>query len=216
MSTPWESPEIRISTGLLNTVNESVIANAPTFPGGSISRFAGQLGKVLYVSQAQIAQLTSTTIGTLYGGAYMYVRRRATDDSSPALGAGKIAFIDTVVSSWESAYQVTTDENLSSSDNAVMIAGIFINNIEPGNYGFIQIDGEATIRSRSVLTVAGAIGSRVYAAGAGDTGLDQGTMDVLTTDSTSLANARFLGRAVVAPVASTLTTVLLDFRRYWF
>ena len=211
----WDSPIIRISTGLLNTVNDEVIANAPGFVSTS-SRFAGQLGKVLYVSQDQIALLTSTTIGTLYGGGYMYVRRRATDDSSPALAAGKIAFIDTVVSNWESAYQVTTDENLSSSDNAVMIAGIFINNIEPGNYGFIQILGEATVRFRSVLTAAGAIGSRAYAAGAGDTGLDQGTADVLTTDSTSLANARYLGRCVTAPAASATARVLLNFKSYWF
>ena len=59
--------------------------------------------------------------------------------------------------------------------------------------------------------MAGAIGSRAYAAGAGDLGGDQGTADVLTTDSTSLANARYLGNAVTAPAASTLSPVLLGF-----
>jgi hypothetical protein len=207
----WESPIIRISTGFLNTVNDTVIANSAGITGRS--KFAGQLGKNLWVSQEQIAGITNTTIGTLYGGAYQYIRRRATDDNSPALGAGKIAFWDTVVTGWNSAFQVTTDENLSSADNAVMIAGIFINNIEPGNYGFIQWLGECSVRFRSVLTAAGAIGSRVYAAGAGDVGLDQGTADVLTTDSTSLANARYLGNAFEAPTASGLKRVMLDLWR---
>ena len=207
MSTPWESPIIRISSGFLNTVNDTVIANQATL--GTRSRYSGQLGKCLFVSHDQIAALTNTTIGTLYGGGFQYVRRRATDDASPSLGAGKIAFWDTTLTNWQDFFQVTTDENLSSSSNAVMIAGIFINNIEPGHYGFIQWVGEVFVRFRSVLTTAGAIGSPVYAAGAGDVGLDQGTADVLTTDSTALANERFLGRAVVAPTASGLKQVQL-------
>lgn len=203
----WESPIIRISTGFLNTVNDDVIANQAGL--GSLSKFAGQLGKQLYVSQEQIAQLMNTSIGTLYGGRYRYVRRRATDDSSPALGAGKIAFWDTTLTNWQTLFQVTTDENLSSNSNAVMRAGIFINNIEPGNYGFIQDLGEVYVRFRAVLTTAGAIGSPVYAAGAGDTGLDQGTLDVLTTDSTALANERFMGFAVEAPAAAALKRIIL-------
>jgi len=92
-----------------------------------------------------------------------------------------------------------------------MRAGIFINNIEPGKYGFIQDLGEVYVRFRSVLTTAGAIGSPVYAAAAGDIGLDQGTLDVLTTDSTSVANERFMGYAVEAPTASGLKRILLAF-----
>jgi hypothetical protein len=208
MATPWESPIIRISTGFLNTVSETIIGGQATL--GSRSRYGGQLGKSVFVSADQIAALTNTTIGTLYGGAYQYVRRRATDDASPALGPGKIAFWDTTLTNWQNFFQVTTDENLSSSANAIMIAGIFINNIAPGSYGFIQWVGEVFVRFRSVLTAAGAIGSPVYAAGAGDTGLDQGTADVLTTDSTAAANQRFLGNAVVAPTASGLKQVQLN------
>ena len=203
----WESPIIRISTGFLNTVNDTVIGNDPSI--GSRSRVSGQLGKNVFFSHEQIASVTNTTIGTLYGGAYQYVRRRSTDDNSPSLGPGKIAFWDTTVTNWQDAFQVTTDENLSSSQNAIMRAGIFIGNIEPGNYGFIQWLGEVYVRFRSVLTTAGAIGSPVYAAGAGDTGLDQGTADVITTDSTSLANEKWLGWALEAPTASGLKRVML-------
>lgn len=209
MNTPWSSQIIRVSTGKLNTVNDTVIGGESGITG--VSKFAGQLGKHLTVGSEQIAQMFSSTIGTLYAGRYRYVRRRSTDDASPSLSAGKIAFWDTTVSNWQTAYQVTTDENLSSSANAVMRAGIFINNISPGNYGFIQDLGEVAIRFRAVLTAAGAIGSPVYAAAAGDTGTDQGTADVLTTDSTSVANERFMGFAVEAPAGGGLKLVLLAF-----
>jgi len=154
----------------------------------------------------------NSSVGTLYPARYRYVRVREDDDASPAMTPGRIAFWDTTVTNWQSAYQVTRDENLSTTDNAVAIAGIFIGAITPGNYGFICDFGMCDVRFRTVLTAAGAAGSRVYAAGAGDTGFDQGTADVLTTDSTSLANARYLGWAVTAPAAAALDTVLLDFK----
>lgn len=206
---PWESSIIRVSTGFLNTVSDTVIANQPSFPGGTISKYAGQLGKSVFYSHDQIGAMYSSTVGTLYAGAYQYVRRRSTDDSSPALAAGKIAFWDTTLTNWQDYFQVTTDENLSSSANAIMRAGIFIGNIAPGNYGFIQWLGEVYVRFRSVLTTAGAIGSPVYAAGAGDTGSDQGTADVLTTDSTAAANQKWIGWALEAPSNGGLKRVML-------
>jgi hypothetical protein len=213
MSTPWESPIIRVSTGLLNSVNDTVIGGQASI--GSRSRYAGQLGKHIFFGAEQINQMFNPSVLTLYPGRFRYVRLREDDDASPALGIGKLVFWDTTVTSWQTAYQVTRDENLSSSDNAVMIAGVYIGSPSTnGNYGFIQDGGMVNVRFRSVLTAAGAVGSRVYAAGAGDLGADQGTADVLTTDSTSLANARYLGRAVTAPSASGLSTILLDELRF--
>lgn len=208
-NSPWSSQIIRVSTGFLNTVNDTVIAGVPSFPGGSVSKFAGQLGKHLTVGNDQIEGMYDSTVGTLYAGRYRYVRRRSTDDDSPAVAPGKIAFWDTTVTNWQNAFQVTTDENLSSSQNAVMRAGIFIGNIEPGNYGFIQDLGEVFVRFRSVLTTSGVTGSPVYAAGAGDLGNDQGTCDTITTDSTAIQNEKFMGWAVVAPTNGGLKQILL-------
>jgi len=210
-NTVWESPIIRVTTGLLNTVNDTIIGGGSSGASGS-SKFSGQLGKHLFVGPDQIGQMYNSSVGTLYGGRYRYVRFRLTDDASPVHAPGKIVFWDTTLTNWQTLYQVTYDENLSSVANAVMIAGVTINVSTNGRYGFIQDLGMVPVRFRSVLTAAGAIGSQVYAAGAGDTGLDQGTADVLTTDSTSVANARYLGQAVTAPAASALATVLLDFR----
>jgi len=205
----WESPIIRISRQLNNT-NDAIIGGNSSGAAGS-SRFAGQLGCHVWFGPNQIAQMTDTTVGTLYPGRFRYVRIRATDDDSPALTPGKLVFWDTTITNWQAKYQVTRDENLSSVDNAVMIAGVYLGGIEPGNYGFIQDLGMVDVRFRSVLTAAGAIGSRVYAAGAGDTGDDQGTADVLTTDATSLPNARYLGTAITAPGAGALDTIFLGF-----
>ena len=72
----------------------------------------------------------------------------------------------------------------------------------------------SAMRYPPTCAAAGAVGSRVYAAGAGDLGADQGTCDVLTTDSTSVANARYLGRAVTAPTGGGLSTILLDEIRF--
>lgn len=210
----WDSPIIRISTGRLNTVNDALIGGV-SGGTGQFSKFAGQLGKQLWVPPEQIAALTDTVTGTLYAGRFQYIRSRALDDDSPAIAVGKLLFWDTTLTNWQTLFQVTRDENLSSADNAVMIAGVFIGSPSTqGNYGFIQNAGMVRVRFRSVLTAAGAIGSRVYAAGAGDLGNDQGTADVLTTDSTSLANARYLGRAVTAPTGGGISLVLLDEARF--
>ena len=203
----WLSQIVRITTGRLNTVNDTFIGGEGKI--GSISRFAGQLGKCVWFAPDQITGMFDSSVGTLYGGRYRYVRMRDGDDDSPAVGVGQLLFWDTTLTNWQTLYQVTRDENLSSVDNAVMIAGIYLGGFTGGKYGFIQDLGMVPVRFRSVLTTAGAIGSRAYAAGAGDLGTDQGTADVLTTDSTSLANARYLGNAVTAPSGGSLTPVLL-------
>jgi hypothetical protein len=212
MSTPWESPILRVN-GYLNTANDDVIAGGTSI--GTRSRYAGQLGKHVFYDSSQISTMFLASVGTLYAGRYRYVRVRATDDSSPAMTPGRLCFWDTTVTNWRTKYQVTRDENLSSVDNAVMLAGVFIGNIEPGNYGFICDWGVVDVRYRTVLTTAAAIGNRVYATGAGDTGFDQGTVDTITTDATSLPNSRYLGVAIELPVAAGLKPIFLsEIRNY--
>lgn len=210
----WESPIIRVSTGLLNTVNDTVIGNQAGITGAS--KFAGQLGKQLFVSQEQIGQMFSSAIGTVYGGGFRYVRARAAD--TPAYTVGEILFWDTTVTSWQSAYQVTREEDLSSVANAIMIAGIYLGGFTAGNYGFIQEVGIVPVKFRGTLTAAGAIGSAVYAAAAGD-GVDEGYADVLasgnptTFSDLGLLQSRFLGNAVAAPDNGSLTNVVLRFQQ---
>ncbi len=210
-----ESDVIRISTGKLNTVNDSVIGGAPMGSIGlstanQVSAYKGQLGKKVQFTADEIATLFDSTVGTLYGGWFRYVRFRTGDDASPVHAPGKLVYWDTTLTNWQTLYQVTFDTDLSSPTlKGVMVAGVCIGAPTNGNYGFIQVSGMVNIRFRSVLTVAGVVGSAVYEAGAADTGNDQGTADVLTTDSTSIANQRYLGQAVTAPTGGSLTPVIM-------
>lgn len=213
-NTPWSSQIIIVTTGQLNTVSDTVIGGSASI--GNRSRFGGQLGKHLFVSQDQIAGMTNTSVGDLWGGRFRYVKRRAADDDSPAMTPGRLAFWDTTVTGWQSAYQVTADENLGGQANATLRAGVFIGNIQPGEYGFIQDLGIVDARFRTVITGTPALGSPIYAAAAGDTGFDQGTFDVLTTDSTALANERFIGWALELPVAAALRQVSLSSDAFFF
>lgn len=212
MSTPWESPIIRISSGLLNKVNDAVIGGTASI--GSRSRYAGQLGKVLWVSQELIGNMYDPAVGTLYGGRYRYVRYNAADTPAPVVG--QAAFWDTTVANWSSAYQVTRESNLSSVDNDVLMAGIFINVPTAGNYCFIQDVGQVKVKFRGTLTAAGAIGSRVFIGGAGD-GADEGLADVLTAATAAtfgdigLQMSRYLGVAVEAPTSGGVKSVVLRF-----
>ena len=207
MSTPWESPIIRVTTGRLNTVNDTVAGGVESI--GSRAKFAGQLGKHLWLAPEQIDGMFDAAIGTLYGGRFRYVRMRAGDADSPVTAVGQILFWDTTLTNWQTLYQVTREADLSSVDNAIMIAGVYLGGFLGGNYGFIQDLGMVPVLFRAVLTAAGAIGSRVYVAD--DAGADEGLGDVLTTDSLSVTNARYLGPAVTAPVATELDAVLLNF-----
>ncbi len=205
----WGNQIIRISTGRLNTVNDNLIGGVSGGAAG-FSKYAGMLGKTVEFDTSQIANMFDSAIGTLFMGRYRYVRMRGADDDSPVTAVGQILFWDTVVASWESAYQVTRDSNLSSSAESVLIAGIYIGGFDTDNYGFIQDLGEATVQFRGTLTAAGAIGSSCYAGGVG-AGVDEGLADVLTTDSTAVANSRQLGIAVTAPSNGGTAKVLLDF-----
>lgn len=207
MSTPWESPIIRVTTGRLNTVNDNVIGGSESI--GGRSRFAGQLGKHLWVGPDSIDNMHDASVGALFGGRFRYVRMRAADADSPVTAVGQILFWDTTLTNWQTRYQVTREADLSSADNAIMIAGVYIGGFDTDNYGFIQDLGMVPILFRAVLTAAGAIGSRVYVADS--VGADEGLGDVLTTDSLSVTNARYLGPAVTAPVATELDAVLLNF-----
>ena len=205
----WGNQIINISTGRLNTVNDNIIGGVSGGAAG-FSKRAGQLGKTAEFDTSQIVNMFDATVGTLFMGRYRYVRMRGADDDSPVTAVGQILFWDTVVATWESAYQVTRDSNLSSVDESMLIGGIYIGGFDTDNYGFIQDLGEATIAFRGTLTVAGAIGSRVYSGGVG-AGVDEGATLVRDGRTLSVAQARYLGIAVTAPTNGGTAKVLLDF-----
>ena len=87
-----------------------------------------------------------------------------------------------------------------------LIAGIFINAITKGNYGWIQVAGIATVLfdSGTLTTIAAGetVSAKISATVAS-------TADVGATGSTSPTLAAQLGVAIAAPVSNTASTVLL-------
>jgi hypothetical protein len=102
---------------------------------------------------------------------------------------------------------VTMDE----PTNAAMIAGIVLNAVTAGNFGWIQITGKANVLFRAATTKgAPAIGDGVVAAAAG-AGASVATADVLAdaTGITSLTLSRFIGTAIAAPAGGAVSLVQL-------
>lgn len=195
------------ASGYINQVNDAVVG-MPTAPGGTgASRFAGQLGQRIQLSDNMLKYLSS--VGVVYGGEFQYVRLAA---AAAVPVVGQIVFWDISVA--DSLYQVTTSES-GSSDAGMFAAGIILSTaLTPGYYTYIQRLGPTFVQFRGTLTSVGAAGSRVYAAAAG--GADLGFADVLSSanptlfSDVSLMQGRYLGTAVQAPTNGGLDLVNLD------
>jgi hypothetical protein len=195
----WESPIIIVSTGLLNTVNDSAIGGAGTGASGT-SRFGGQLGKQLWVSSEQISQMYSSTIGTLYAGCYQYVKIAA----AQTLVVGDLLYWDQAAAT--NTFTVTKDAT-TTTFNYESFAGFCINVITAGNYGFIQIAGVATGKYVSSITGTKAIGRPVMGSIA-----TAGRIDVIDAAITGGTQNNFLGWALSLPTDNSLGTVQLSQR----
>src|SRR5438128_957939 len=114
----------------LNQVNDTFVGGGDAAPGAH----PGQLGKTKRLTHAQAAQLSDTTIGTLYGGVYQYVLSKSGSTAAPARG---------LTTFWSSAanviaYTVTPDSAGIADDGRY--AGWYINAPSKGNYCWIQVD----------------------------------------------------------------------------
>jgi len=186
----WESSIIRVSTGLLNTVNDTVIANQSGITGQS--KFGGQLGKLLAVSQEQIGLMFSAAVGTLYGGVYQYVKL-ATDLGTPAPEVGQMLFWDTSAGIGSFVVTDTKDET-----NTPTPAGVYIGGPDAGNYGFIFKAGLCYLLF-GALTAGAATGQGIVVTAAG------------LADNNTPVNPIYVGWAYDLPVALSLKRVNVDF-----
>lgn len=196
----WESPIIIVSTGLLNTDNDSIIGNQEGISG--YSKFGGQLGKILWVSSEQIAQMYSSTIGTLYAGAYQYVQLAA----SQTIAVGDLLYWDQGAA--DTAFKVTKAVG-TTTKNYASIAGFALNVITAGNYGFIQIAGKATGRYVASVTGTKQVGAQVMASV-----VTAGRVDVIDAAVTGLTQPNFIGWAEALPADGALGTIQLNQRLY--
>lgn len=206
-----QSQVLQIPSGLFNVVNDPS-PGLPVVPEGTgVSPYVSQVGK--WCSYDDAALKFDSSIGTLYGGEFQYVRLSA-GSTSPAVG--QTVFWDLTTDA--SLYVVTTLES-GTTDGAVYIAGVVLSAaVTAGNYTLIQTVGLVAVKFRAVLTSAGVVGSAVYTAAAG-AGADNGLADVLSSGNpTTFADVakmqrRFLGVAKTAPVGGATSLIELGFER---
>jgi hypothetical protein len=198
---------VLLTARFLNTVNDTVAGGTIfALPSGVQAPPYSQTlpGDRIVLDDASALALSDTVnTGTLFGGVYMYVGTLATSTAAPARGT--IAF-------WRAAelpggatqgYTVTADAQPTTSLPAY-IAGVFINAITKGNFGWIQVAGVASVLFDTGLT-ATALAVTVSAKAGATTA---STADAGVAISTvTLANV--LGVAIGTPVISTISSVII-------
>ena len=58
----------RLSSGALNTVNDSLAGGGGGNIGPQVGLAPGQLGKIIELDDSEVTLVTNTAMGTLYGG----------------------------------------------------------------------------------------------------------------------------------------------------
>ena len=195
----WNAGNIAINNVNVATLGE---VNA-LFAGLGLNLNYGSqddLGKRIVIADADAASWSLSSVGTLFGGVYQLVQLSSAATTANAV-KGCAAFTQDGTSNAGSQGYVVTDE--AHADALGLIAGVFLNTITPGNFGFIQVHGKATVKYNAAVTDT-TVGDVVIVKGAGD-----GTFDALAaaTAVTDVVMAKYIALAIQAPVAGALKTV---------
>jgi len=200
----------QLTARFLNDVNDTVSGGAiVSLPAGvqSPQASATQPGDRICLDDAAAFALSDTVIGRLNGGVYMYYGTLASSVANPQIGCVaffRAADVGNQANPTTSIYQVTADVQPISSV-PTYIAGVFINNITKGNWGWVQVAGLAQVLFESSLTAAAA--GNVVTAKVGPT--TAGSADVGVSVASPVTLAALLGVAVGLPVTSTISSVML-------
>lgn len=187
----------RVTTGYLNTVNDPSPGVPLVSPSGSIVQsYGGQVGGDTYMTAADALKLSDVTgTGTLFEGIYKYVQFLSTSTAAPA--RGQILF-------WSnrSSYIVTPDVTAA---NVGKIAGICLNAVSKGNWGFIQVAGKASVLFKSAFLGAAADGAWVTVDTV--TPSNAATIPLETAAQLPSVTKAFLGIADGLPAVSAISLV---------
>jgi len=184
----------------------SLFAGIGGLPGAPVYGSQGDLGKIICLSDAEAAAFSFLTNGTLFGGLYQLVQLDSGATSANALVGMAAYMLDTATGGATGAggqtYTVTDSAHALSTSLGV---GVFLNTITPGNFGFIQISGKATVQYTAAVTDTN-IGDAVLFAGT-----TAGTFNAVAaaTAVTDAVLSTFLGNAIQAPANGALKTVLM-------
>lgn len=202
-----QSPVTFFALNAANDTSPSGVADSVT--GQPI--FIPDLNQGVYfdLTNEEAASLSDTLIGTLYAGRYRRVR---VDSGATAANVktGTIGLMASMAAQSQDGQSISTpSENIVTSyDQGIGLATtvrpvVFLNSITPGNWGFVQELGLATVLGKAAsFTGTPAIGAIVGSYTAGLVDVPSSTTAVVTTS---------LGIAVDLPIAATKFRILLQY-----
>jgi hypothetical protein len=190
----------------LNTVNDATSGGAVvSVPVGAPSPYVSQTipGDRIVLDDATATGLSSTAIGTLYGGVYMYVGTTLAPTAAPARGKFAFWLAANLPNGATPLYTVTSDAQPTTAIPGY-IAGVFINAVTAGNFGWIQVAGTASVFFDSSLT-ASAQATTVSAKVSPGVASTADAGAVMNTTNLSFV----LGVAIGSPISSTISSVII-------
>ena len=194
----------RTSFGALNDINDVLPGNQASLAGANI--YAAQLGSRMWLDGNPGGVKSDSAIGTLYGGCFQYVQFYS-GTASPAKGlpaywAYDQAYVAATPYLAFNSYIVSVDY---SALRCGRFAGVVLNAVTKGQYGWIQTKGLATVQY-GTLTGTPLDGDIVYVNNAANAFLS-------ALDGASFATALLIksvvGVAIGAPVTGSFGVVLL-------
>ena len=190
----------------LNSTNDTVSGGQiVSLPSGVTGPAVSQTipGDRIVLDDATAAALSNTAVGTLFGGVYMYVGTLSTATLAPTRGRFAFWRTNELPGGATLAYTCTSDAQPTAAIPSY-IAGVFINAITAGNFGWIQVAGTASVAFDSSLTASaqGIPVSAKVSPGLSSTA-DAGVALTITT------LAFQLGVAIGSPISSTISSVII-------
>jgi hypothetical protein len=192
---------------LFNDVNDAAQGGVAVtaLPAGSPLPATSQdiPGDRVVLDDATALALSDTVVGTLYGGVYLYVGTLATATAAPARGLCAFWPAANLPNGATPQFTVSSDAQPTTAIPGY-IAGVFINAITKGNWGWVQCAGTASCLFDSGLTASATATTVSAKVSAGvPSSFDAGV--ALTTTTLSFV----LGVAIGSPISSTVSGVII-------
>lgn len=185
-----------------NDVNDAFPGQTTPTASGSTTQYAANLGSRMILDGSTLGVKYDTAVGTLYGGEYQYVQF-FNGTASPAVGQPTSWAWDQANGCFES-YIVTCDTN--SALRTGRFAGVALNAVTKGQYGWIQVSGKASVLFKSSLTAATPADGDMIVIDSSSGLADDPTQ---TTQPTWAAIKAAIGTAIGAPTANQTNLVLI-------
>ena len=212
-------PQIQAPTTLLaiNACNDTTFSGVADRTLGNADLYGDQQAGLYYDfnSNAEALAASQTSVGTLYAGRYRRVQvdsgataanvKTGTIGIMPSLAAQIVDGFTTASALAPSVNVVTSyDQAIGNSVGGVRQV-VFLNSITPGNWGYVQELGIATVLGKSPLTATPAVGDVVVSVATG-----------VVDDPTQSGNPTYailktvVGTAIDLPKSNGLFRVLLS------